>query len=610
MVSFRLILRSIALLSRRDRYILLLAATLQTAIAFLDLFAVLVLGIVASSAASQGSFGTTTTTTFSSLLRIGSMPLVWLATVGGAALVVKSLLSLGLTRRIYSFLANRQAMVSGHLAQRLLTGSILDIQRRSSQQTAFALTAGVSAATVNVLGSAMVIVAELALIVLLTFGLLLVDPLVAVFALAFFGALATVLQLGLGRWARRLGDRERLADIASMESLQHSMRAYREIKVTGRRAMFIERFTSARWQRAQVQADVFILSQFGKYVFEVGLVAGGGLLVLLLVHMRSLVSAIAVLTVFLIASSRLVPSLLRLQTAFSTIRNSAGLSEELFEFVDEIGEVGSDPATQRELELRAETFNRMMHAEYPGFRADVRIERVSLTYPGMNRPALIDVGLSIPAGSSIAFVGPTGSGKSTLADIVLGVLEPDSGAVRISDTSASEATSMWPGAMAYVPQDVAILTGTVRSNVALGIPDAAIDDSQVWAALTQAHLYDFIASTPDDVATLVGENGVTLSGGQRQRLGLARALYSRPRLIVLDEATSALDSETEHQISHALRALSGQVTLIIIAHRLATIRDADQVLYLDHGRAKAIGPFEHVRTAVPEFDRQANLLGL
>jgi ABC-type multidrug transport system fused ATPase/permease subunit len=164
--------------------------------------------------------------------------------------------------------------------------------------------------------------------------------------------------------------------------------------------------------------------------------------------------------------------------------------------------------------------------------------------------------------------------------------------------------------MAYVPQDVAVLNGTIRDNVALGLPRESVDDALVWEALERAHLADMLRNERESLDTVVGEHGVRLSGGQRQRLGLARALYTRPRFMVLDEATSALDAETERAISDALQELEGDVTLVIVAHRLATIRHCNQVAYIENGSIQALGTFDEVRTAQPSFDRQAELLGL
>ena len=164
--------------------------------------------------------------------------------------------------------------------------------------------------------------------------------------------------------------------------------------------------------------------------------------------------------------------------------------------------------------------------------------------------------------------------------------------------------------MAYVPQEIAIINGTVRQNVAMGLPDHLAHDDRVWEALERARLADFLLTSREGLDTVVGEHGVKLSGGQRQRLGIARALYTRPRLLVMDEATSALDADTEAAVTETFSTMSGEVTLVIIAHRLATIRYCDQVAYLSHGRLVASGSFADVRTEVPDFDRQAQLLGL
>jgi len=207
-------------------------------------------------------------------------------------------------------------------------------------------------------------------------------------------------------------------------------------------------------------------------------------------------------------------------------------------------------------------------------------------------------------------VGPTGAGKSTIADVILGVIEPDAGMVSMSGLPPDQAVMQWPGAVAYVPQDITVVDGSIRQNVGLGLPEALIRDDLVWESLERAHLAPLVREDRDGLDTVVGENGVRLSGGQRQRLGLARALYTRPRLIVLDEATSALDAETEQAVSAALDELEGYVTLVIIAHRLATIRHCTSVAYLEDGRIRARGTFDEVRAQQPNFDRQAELLGL
>ena len=207
-------------------------------------------------------------------------------------------------------------------------------------------------------------------------------------------------------------------------------------------------------------------------------------------------------------------------------------------------------------------------------------------------------------------MGPSGAGKTTIIDIFLGVLRPDVGSVRISGLPPQLTVAKWPGAVSYVPQDVVIAAGTIRENVALGYPLSEATDELVMSALKVAQLDMFIASLPDGIDTQVGERGTKISGGQRQRLGIARALFTRPHLLVLDEATSSLDGETEAGISEAIHALRGATTVVMIAHRLSTVRNSDIVIYMDEGSVSAVGTFNEVRDAVPDFDRQAKLMGL
>jgi ABC-type multidrug transport system fused ATPase/permease subunit len=193
---------------------------------------------------------------------------------------------------------------------------------------------------------------------------------------------------------------------------------------------------------------------------------------------------------------------------------------------------------------------------------------------------------------------------------MLGVLEPDEGIALVGGLAPTQSTAQWPGGIAYVPQDVVLANDSIRANVALGLPSEAIEDEMVWEALERAHLADSLRNSDGGLATMIGERGMRLSGGQRQRLGIARALYTRPRLLILDEATSALDAETEEAISDMIDRLDDSVTTIIIAHRLSTVRGADALVYLEHGRVVKVGSFDELVEDVPSFGRQARLMGL
>ncbi len=607
---------SLALLSQRDRRRLMLVTLAQMSTALLDLFGILLLGAVTALSVSILSNAAPPATVTGALERLSvqnpSSPsvAVTLAVVAGFVLILKSVINIVLTRRVLRFLANRQAVVAGHLAASLLSRPLLQVQRRSSQDTAYALTSGVSAATLIILGQGVVAVTEITLLTVLALGLLAVSPVVTVFTVAFFVGVAALLQRLLSGWAGRLGSRVMHSEVDSYTSIQEALRTYREIVVSNRRGWYVRRFQNLRWEAASVQSDLQFIGLIPKYVFEVALVVGAGLLAASQLLTRDMEAALGVIAVFLAAGSRVVPSMMRLQGAVMSVRSAAGQAAPTFELAAELGASTKDGPPQTYAGLDAKTVKESLKLGQTGFEPGIEVKDVWLTYPDAGTPALAAINLILPAGASLALVGPTGAGKSTLADVILGVLQPDRGAVLIGGLAPIEAISEWPGGLAYVPQEVAMANGTVRENVGLGLPDEAIDDDLVWEALERAYLADFLQQSRHGLDTVIGENGVQLSGGQRQRLGVARALYTRPKLLVLDEATSALDAATEQAIAATLRELEGVVTTVTVAHRLATIRHADLVLYLEDGHIAARGTFEDVRHASTRFDEQARLLGL
>jgi ABC-type multidrug transport system fused ATPase/permease subunit len=249
-------------------------------------------------------------------------------------------------------------------------------------------------------------------------------------------------------------------------------------------------------------------------------------------------------------------------------------------------------------------------SEHPNFSPSIFVKNLTMKYENAESPAIAEVDFSVDPGCSLAIVGPSGAGKTTLVDLILGVSEPDFGKIEISGQAPLAAIRANPGSIAYVPQDIVVTNGTIRENIVLGFNVDQISDSQIWAALKLAHLDDFIRNLPGELESLVGERGNRLSGGQRQRLGIARALITNPKLLVLDEATSALDSQTESALSESLEFLHGKVTVVLVAHRLSSIRVADKIIYLDGGKVIAQGDFNELRKLVPDFDLQANLIGL
>ena len=609
--------KSLSLLSKSDVRKLKIAAFGQMLSSFLDLIGVLLVGVVTALSVSIVSNAPPPALIENLLNLIGFSHLeiastaILLGALAGLTLITKSLINVYVTKRVLRFLAVRQAVVSGRLTAELLSRPLLEVQNRSSQQTAYALTNGVYYSTLVILGQTVVAVSEVTLLIVLAIGLLIVSPVVTVFAALFFICVAVILQRLLSGWAGRLGEQGAQAEVASLTSIQEALRTYREIVVSQRRGLYVERFQELRGQAAVVQSDLLFMGLVPKYVFEVALIIGAALLAFSQFYTQNVTAALSVIAIFLAAGSRIVPSMLRLQGAALAIRSASQQALPTFDLADELASTDPMPTPKNNFSSSNVTLIReMLDRGFPELRADVLVENVDLTYPGTLGKSLSGVSFQLQAGMSMALVGPTGAGKSSLADVLLGVVSPDCGTVQIDGKSPVELTGLYPGAVAYVPQDVAMVSGSVRENVALGLPIGAINDDRVWRALESADLAGFLKENRDGLETIIGEHGIKLSGGQKQRLGLARALYSGPKLLVLDEATSALDAETERSISRTLQDLEGSVTTVTIAHRLATIRHCDLILYMERGEIIASGTFDEVRSSAPNFDKQANLLGL
>ena len=609
--------RSIQLLPTSKRRLLFLASGVQVSLGLLDLLGIALVGVLASVAISATGIAGVPPAVQSVLDAVGLGNLTatqlsgLLAVVTVMVLVTKTGLAAILQRRIFYFLANRQADVSARLARAFLRRPLSDVQRWTESEAIYALGTGVGAATVALLGAAITIAAESFLFLIVGGSLLIIDPLLTLAAIVLFSVIVALSHRELSRRSTRNARVMTDASIDTLSAVSEALQTYREATVLNRRDLYLARYERLIGSYAKATASTTYILEVPKYVLEATLYLAILLLALVQFLTRDLASAAATVAVFLAAGTRVTPALLRLQGAGITIRNASVQAQPTFHMADFLNLTADDAYVPVASQVpNAAAIRERIAAGHADFDASILVSNVSVTYTDASHPALLDASFVAPAGTSVALVGSTGAGKSTLADVVLGVLEPDSGTVTISGVSPREAIERWPGAIAYVPQQVALVFGTVRDNVALGLPREAVDDALVWEALKRSHLADFLEKSRDGLDTMIGERGVRLSGGQRQRLGIARALYTRPRLVVLDEATSALDAETEQAIIKTLDALEGEVTTITVAHRLATVRRADQLLYLQHGSIISRGTFGEVRNSVTDFDRQASLLGL
>lgn len=597
--------RSSKVLSQADRLKILAVIALQIIFGLFDLLGVAIIGMIGALAITgvQSKQPGNRVSEVVNFLNLENFTLqnqvAFLGVAATVLLIGKTIFSIYFTRKTLFFLSRRGAAISGVLVSRLFSRSLLTVQTKSMNEMMYAVTSGVNVITVGVLGTTVTLVSDISLLLVMAIGLVLVEPSVALSTFVVFGLIGFLLYKLMHVRAKSLGVIQAEISIRSGEKVLEVIRSYRETVVRNRREYYSRVIAQQRLELADVTAEMSFMPNVSKYVMEISVVLAALGLSAIQFATQDAARAVAVLSVFLAASSRIAPAVLRLQQGAITVKSNLGAATPTLELIESLQNVPQVTKTSDQIDY-----------EHEDFISKVTIADVSFTYPGKVFPALNKVSLSIESGQIIAIVGPSGAGKTTIVDVLLGVLPLDSGAIRISGLPSLQAIEKWSGAISYVPQDVMISNGTVRENVTLGYPIDSVEDRYVWQALEIAQLAEFVRGLPGQLDSPVGDRGTRISGGQRQRLGIARAMFTKPQLLVLDEATSSLDGETEANISDSIQAMRGSVTVLMIAHRLSTVRNADVVVYMEAGEIRATGSFEEVRILVPDFDKQAQLMGL
>lgn len=427
----------------------------------------------------------------------------------------------------------------------------------------------------------MTIFAQGAVTVALVGLLLLVDPLLTVAVCVVLCIAYGAILKFMGSFLSRIGVGRFEANQRRYGAVSEAFGAVKEIKVGGLERLYVDRFSVPAEAYAKNQAAASGAALLPRFALEA--IAFGGMLVVVLYQIATsggLGSALPVITVYAFAGYRLMPALQQVYAALTQLRFVAPALDAVYKDMNACAQVAKVEADNLDCK----------------FSDSISLSQVSYTYPGASRPALECVDLFISANTTIGLVGSTGSGKTTIVDVILGLLTPQDGGLFADGVRVDDACRRsWQKQIGYVPQSIFLTDDTVAANIAFGVPAQDIDQLAVVRAAQIANLHDFVErDLPQGYATEVGERGVRLSGGQRQRIGIARALYHNPRVLILDEATSALDSLTEQAVMDAVERLGNGITIILIAHRLGTVRQCDQIFLLDKGCVKAKGTFEQL----------------
>ncbi len=599
------VIRSSRVLSQSDRRKIVAVIILQISFGFLDIIGVAIIGVIGALAITgvQAREPGNRVSSLLEFLQLDGFQLqtqvAILGSIAAILLIGKTVFSIFFMKKTLFFLSRRGALLSGNLVSRLFSQSLLAVQAKSMNEMMYSVTSGVNIITVGVLGTTVSLISDLSLLLVMAVGLFVIDTVVALSLFILFGLIGFMLYKFMHIKARKLGILQAEISIKSGEKVLEVIRSYRETVVRNRRDYYARVIGKQRLELADVSAELSFMPNISKYVMEIAIVVGSLSISAVQFILQDAAHAIAILSVFLAASTRIAPAILRLQQGVISIKSSLGAATPTLELIESLQHVEKIDRSSDEIDTLHE-----------GFESKIVLSDVSLTYPGKSEPALSKVNLTINAGQIVALVGPSGAGKTSLVDVLLGIIPPDFGTVTISGHASLDASAKWPGALSYVPQDVMIANGSIRDNVGMGYPAESVPDSFVWDALKIAQLDDFVRGLNFGLDSQVGDRGTKISGGQRQRLGIARAMFTKPQLLVLDEATSSLDGETEANISDSINAMRGNVTVLMIAHRLSTVQNADLVVYLENGSIIATGSFESVRNQVPDFDRQAQLMGL
>jgi ABC-type bacteriocin/lantibiotic exporter with double-glycine peptidase domain len=512
-------------------------------------------------------------------------------------IIVKSILSVSLHWHATRRFAKYELEIGDRMFRAYINSSWEQRSKRSVAEITRIADAGIANTMAGFLLPLMRVPSSIFTFVLVLAVLLVVNPMISLIALVYLSLIALIVHQFVTKRALEAAQVNLEFSYRVAILMTEMMEALKELSLRNRLGDVAELVTTNRQRSVRARANGSILGIIPGFVFEAALIGG-----IILVGGASfiqggLTAALTSVALFATAGFRLIPAINGIQ---------GGIVQAVASIPSATDVIGDLIASENDMKTSTTPADTAELAERP---REMRLDNVRFRYPNASEDVIRGMSVDIPLGSSLGIVGPSGAGKSTLIDLLLGLSVPSSGEIRIDGHPLNAVLRQWRGRVGYVPQRVALFDGTIAQNVALTWNDE-IDRERVVRALERAQLGSLVASRAGGIDERIGERGVSLSGGQQQRLGIARALYTDPLVLVLDEATSSLDTKTEDEVTKSIKALQGEVTLISVAHRLSTIKDYDRVCYVDEGVIVSQGTFYEVAASLPSFAEQVLLAGL
>lgn len=475
------------------------------------------------------------------------------------------------------FSLDNQVEYAGNLMKAYLNKDYLYHVEHNSANILRNVAAGPATVFSAILVSLFTLITEMLTAAMIWVMLVMVDAFTAIVIAAVLGAIMYAIIKAFRRRITAQGEVQAKFAAEYTKWLNQGLGAIKETKVLRKEAYFYREFTKNYKKFGDANQVFMFLNQMPRLMIET--LVTSGLLILIISKLAmgyEPMDIVPLLGVLALAAFRLMPCANRIVNTFNGIKFQMPFFNILYEDLLEAKEL-VDKKQQKESQTVRIPFNQ-----------NISVENLSFQYPQGKEAVLEDVSFTITKGSFCGIIGPSGAGKTTFVDILLGLLQPTDGKISIDGENIADNIGGWQMNLSYVPQSIYLIDGSIKENIALGIPAKEIDDDKIRKVLHMAELYDFVDDLPEKIETQVGERGVKLSGGQRQRIGIARALYYEPEVLILDEATSALDNETEKNITETILKLKGQITIIAIAHRVSTLEDCDFKIKFENGRAEKV----------------------